>query len=206
MKSMQATAVKPDTREAILDAMDSLMVRFGYRKTTMDDLAREAGISKRTIYLYFPSKEEVALSSIGRVVETAQAHMKQISLEDGDPIRMVERMLVERVMARIHAVEGYRQSLDELFEAVRPAYLARRQTQFDLEQSILANALEEGRLSSAFKFDDAVETARDLLSATNAYLPYSLSVRELGQIKEIEQRVQRLAKLLVRGLTREERK
>lgn len=201
MKNMQATAVKPDTREAILDAMDALMARFGYRKTTMDDLAREAGISKRTIYLYFPSKEEIALSSIGRVVETAQARMKQISLEDGDPSLRIERMLVERVMARVRAVADYRQSLDELFEALRPAYLARRQTQFELEQGILADALEDGRLAGIFRFDDASQTARDLLSATNAYLPYSLSVRELGQSTEIEQRVQRLASLLVRGLS-----
>lgn len=201
MKNMQATAVKPDTRESILDAMDALMARFGYRKTTMDDLAREAGISKRTIYLYFPSKEEIALSSIGRVVETAQARMKQISLEDGDPSHRIERMLVERVMARVRAVADYRQSLDELFEALRPAYLARRQTQFELEQGILADALEDGRLAGIFRFDDASQTARDLLSATNAYLPYSLSVRELGQSTEIEQRVQRLASLLVRGLS-----
>jgi AcrR family transcriptional regulator len=200
MKNMQATAAKPDTGEAILDAMDALMARYGYRKTTMDDLAREAGISKRTIYLYFPSKEEVALSSIGRVVQTAQARMKQIAIEDGDPRLLLENMLVERVMARVRSVEGYRQSLDELFEAVRPAYLARRQTSFDAEQQIIADALNAGQAAGIFSFDDANETAHDLLSATNAYLPYSLSVRELGQIKEIENRVRRLAKLLVRGL------
>ena len=200
MKGVQAVAVKPDTRDSILDAMDALMARYGYRKTTMDDLAREAGISKRTIYLYFPSKEEVALSSIGRVVETAQARMKQIALDGGDPRKCVERMLVERVMARIRSVSLYHQSLDELFEAVRPAYLGRRQSQFEIEQSILASALTEGKRAKVFAFDSAKETARDLLFAMNAYLPYSLSVRELGNPKEIESRVQRLAKLLVRGL------
>jgi len=200
MKSVQAVAVKPDTRDSILDAMDALMARYGYRKTTMDDLAREAGISKRTIYLYFPSKEEVALSSIGRVVETAQARMTQIALDGGDPRKCVERMLVERVMARIRSVSLYHQSLDELFEAVRPAYLGRRQSQFEIEQAILASALTEGKRAKVFAFDSAKETARDLLFAMNAYLPYSLSVRELGNPKEIESRVQRLAKLLVRGL------
>jgi len=200
MKGVQAVAVKPDTRDSILDAMDALMARYGYRKTTMDDLAREAGISKRTIYLYFPSKEEVALSSIGRVAETAQARMKQIALDGGDPRKCVERMLVERVMARIRSVSLYHQSLDELFEAVRPAYLGRRQSQFEIEQSILASALTEGKRAKVFAFDSAKETARDLLFAMNAYLPYSLSVRELGNPKEIESRVQRLAKLLVRGL------
>ena len=204
MKTMQA-AVKPDTREAILDAMDVLMERYGYRKTTVDDLAKEAGISKRTVYLYFPSKEEIALSSIGRVVENAQAKMREIALEDGDPAKLVARMLVERVMTRVRAVENYRQSLDELFEALRPAYLARRQTSFENEQEILTEALENGRLAGVFRFANAEETASDLLSATNAYLPYSLSVRELGQINEIETRVRRLAALLVNGLERKQK-
>src|SRR5690349_12627047 len=149
---MQAIAVKPDTRELILDAMDSLMARFGFRKTTMDDLAREAGISKRTIYLYFSSKEEVGLSSIGRVVEAAEAQMRGIASEATPPKDRLERMLVERVMTRVRAVADYRQSLDELFEAVRPAYLARRQSQFEVEEEILIGVLEDGAKAGEFRF------------------------------------------------------
>jgi hypothetical protein len=127
--------------------------------------------------------------------------MRGIAAEDGDPKERLERVLVERVMTRVRAVAEYRQSLDELFEAVRPAYLARRQTQFEVEQAILVDVLQEGMVAGEFGFDDANETARDLLFATNAYLPYSLSVRELGQINEIEARLRRMARLLVRGLT-----
>ena len=198
---MTVAPARPDTKEVILDAMDSLMARYGYRKTTMDDLAKEAGISKRTIYLHFSSKEEVGLSSIGRVVESAQARMLSIAEETVTADNKLERMLVERVMVRVNAVADYRQSLDELFEAVRPAYLARRQNQFENEQAILIAVLEEGKRSGTMSFANARETAQDLLFATNAYLPYSLSVRELGQTQEREQRVRRLAKLLVRGLT-----
>jgi len=179
------------------------MARYGYRKTTMDDLAKEAGISKRTIYLYFPSKEEVALSSIGRVVEMAQAAMRQIATEVPDHRQRIQRMLVERVMTRLRAVESYRQSLDELFEAVRPTYLVRRQQSFEMEQQILSDALSEGKRDRVFNFENVDNAAFDLLSATNAYLPYSLSVRELGEIKHIEERVNRLAELLVRGLASE---
>lgn len=199
---MHAVAAKPDTRETILDAMDTLMARYGYRKTTMDDLAKEAGISKRTIYLYFPSKEEVGLSSIGRVVSQAQSRMQAIAAEERPAVERIQRMLVERVMTRVRAVADYLQSLDELFEAVRPAYLARRQSQFEAEQSLLAEVLAEGRADGSLLFDDAQETARDLLVATNAYLPYSLSVRELGQTSDIESRIERLSSLLVRGLIR----
>ena len=45
-----------ETREAILDAPDRLLTTRGFRSVTMDDIAGEAGVSRRTIYMYFPSK------------------------------------------------------------------------------------------------------------------------------------------------------
>ena len=45
------------TREAILDATDRLLARYGFKKMTIDDLAREEGIGKGSVYLHFPSKE-----------------------------------------------------------------------------------------------------------------------------------------------------
>lgn len=44
-------------RGAILDAARALFARYGYKRTSIDDVAREAGIAKGTVYLYFASKE-----------------------------------------------------------------------------------------------------------------------------------------------------
>jgi AcrR family transcriptional regulator len=46
-------------RAEILDAALQVFGQYGYRRTSMDDVAREAGIAKGTIYLSFTSKEEV---------------------------------------------------------------------------------------------------------------------------------------------------
>ncbi len=46
-------------RAVILDAALRVFGQYGYRRTSMDDIAREAGIGKGTIYLSFASKEEV---------------------------------------------------------------------------------------------------------------------------------------------------
>jgi TetR/AcrR family transcriptional regulator, regulator of autoinduction and epiphytic fitness len=46
-------------RAAILDAALRVFGQYGYRRTTMEDIAREADIGKGTIYLSFASKEQV---------------------------------------------------------------------------------------------------------------------------------------------------
>lgn len=42
--------------DRILDALATLIARWGYGKTTVDDVAREAGVAKGTVYLHWPTK------------------------------------------------------------------------------------------------------------------------------------------------------
>lgn len=191
---------KADTRESILDAADALMQQFGFRKMTMDDIAREAGISKRTIYTYFPSKEEVGLSSIARVVAHAQATMRDAAELSGSASERLQEMLVGRVMARIECVGEYRQSLDELFEAVRPTYMERRKEAFSVESGLIETVLLEGNAAGEFAVPAPRRTAEILLRATNAFLPYSLSVAELGEVEAIRNGVAEMSQILIRGL------
>jgi AcrR family transcriptional regulator len=46
-------------RAALLDAAVSVFARFGFRKTSMDDVARAAGVSRQGLYLLFTNKEEL---------------------------------------------------------------------------------------------------------------------------------------------------
>lgn len=46
-------------QDKILLAADALFVRYGVKSVTMDDIARELGISKKTIYQYFQDKREL---------------------------------------------------------------------------------------------------------------------------------------------------
>lgn len=201
---MSAPAVRADMREVILDAVDRLLGRYGYQKMTMDDLAREAGISKRTIYLHFPSKEAVALSSIDRVVDRLLEQLQAIARGDGPPAERLRQMLLTRVLFRFDSVRDYYQSLDDLFAALRPAYMARRDHYFAAEAAIFADLLAEGARLGAFTVEEPVATAHTLLWATNALLPYSLNVRELGEREAIEAKAARIADLLLDGLCRRE--
>lgn len=184
---------KTSTRDAILDAVDTLMARYGFRKTTMDDIAREAGVSKRTIYLYFKSKEDVGLSSIGRVVEHVHAEMSRLASQSGDREAKLRTILRRRVMGRVEQVQEYAHSLNELFEAVRPEYMARRVRAFDAEIDIVSSVLGD----SANLHDR--QTAETLILATNAFLPYSLSVRELGSLESIQARLDVMIDTLLNG-------
>lgn len=54
------------TKDQILSAAASVIIRFGFNKTNIGDIAAEAGLSRRTIYLYFKGKEDLLESLLYR--------------------------------------------------------------------------------------------------------------------------------------------
>ena len=55
----ERTAAKADMQERILQTTDRLFYEQGIRAVGVDTIAAEVGISKRTLYNYYPSKDEL---------------------------------------------------------------------------------------------------------------------------------------------------
>lgn len=55
-----------DRGDRILDALAALIARWGYGKTTVDDIAREAGVAKGTVYVHWPTKGAMLQALIER--------------------------------------------------------------------------------------------------------------------------------------------
>ena len=189
-----------DVRDRILDAADELLARFGYRKMTIDDLARRAGIGKGSIYLHFRSKQEVALSTVDRIVDQVVDRLREIATEDSPVESRLRRMLLARVLIRFDAVRHYPESVNELLGELRSELLQRREDYFRRETRVFAAVVAEGDDSGELDASETAEVARTLLIATNAMLPYNLSVKELGRRSDTKKKVERVADLCLRGL------
>ncbi len=194
------------TRDAILDATDRLLTKYGYKKMTIDDLAQEVGIGKGSVYLHFSSKEEIALSHIDRIVERLKVKLRNIAQKDSSVAERLHEMLLERVLFRFDSAQHYSRSLDEMLSVIRPALLKRRKRYFEEEAHIFADLIKVGQDSSVIVAGDASDIARTLLSATNSLLPFSLISVEFDDRKAIRDRTAKTADLLIRGLiSKEER-
>jgi AcrR family transcriptional regulator len=68
--SPELSSTDSPTRDRILEQSQSLFFKIGVRNVTMDDIARELGISKKTIYQHFKNKAEI-------VREVSVAHCQQ---------------------------------------------------------------------------------------------------------------------------------
>ena len=62
-------------KETVLKKSLELFIRNGFKTVTMDDIAKELGISKKTIYLHFSAKDELVKATVDYVFLTATEKM-----------------------------------------------------------------------------------------------------------------------------------
>jgi AcrR family transcriptional regulator len=154
----------------ILDAAEALLVRFGYRRTTVDDVARAAGVGKGTVYLYWPSKMELVATVLTR--QSAEMLAEQLAVVRADPAEV-----------RLH------RSMRRTFLQIMGRPLAKAFATYDY--SVLGEVLTESRSGAQFvtgKLDTtvrylAVLHEHGLLAddpAADPALPYRLSAPVTG--------------------------
>jgi AcrR family transcriptional regulator len=73
-------ATRDPRRQAILDAALGQFMRYGFRRTSMEDIARETGVSRASLYQHFRNKEEIFRSLAERLheqtLESVEAALK----------------------------------------------------------------------------------------------------------------------------------
>jgi AcrR family transcriptional regulator len=89
-----ASASADDVRERILAAGERCIDRHGIRKTTMDDVAAEARLSRPSVYRYFSDRDDLLIELIARHARVLndRAH-KTMSRQSSFPDQIVEGLL-----------------------------------------------------------------------------------------------------------------
>ncbi len=86
----------------ILDAASTLILRWGYNKTTVDDIARQAGVAKGTIYLHWKTREELFTALMRREMVRMAGDLARRVAEDpaGSTLRGILKHSALAVMKR----------------------------------------------------------------------------------------------------------
>jgi len=130
---------KTAKRDAILDAAERLFARFGFRRTSVDDVAREAGIAKGSVYLHFEGKEAMLTAVLARIIEEAERRCiaaeaaktpfpeRLYGLLEAQLAFVYERVGRSDHLMELHAARSRRDA--EMIQAALTAYV-RRLTRF----------------------------------------------------------------------------
>ena len=104
--SVQTTqARKEATRDAILDAAFERFTLSGYRRTSMDDIATAAGISRAAVYLHFGNKEEI-FRTLSELIQERHLREAEAALELDAPVEERLRRVLQAKLDTFMEVVG----------------------------------------------------------------------------------------------------
>ncbi|MGC5170064.1 TetR/AcrR family transcriptional regulator [Microbacterium sp. DT81.1] len=104
------------TRQTLLEAATAEFVAFGYRRSSMESVARRAGLSRATLYLYWSSKEQLVRSLVEALHEEHLSAMREaIERRHGDTAQQLAAVLEAR-FARFVALTASSPNAAELYD------------------------------------------------------------------------------------------
>jgi len=184
--------VKSDAkREAILRGGMAVFLKFGFERTSMDEVAARAGVSKMTVYRHFGSKEDLFAGVITELCNpiVAKELERLFDQEPEQALRGYAQRMIDTVFApetielhRIVIAESSRfPKLGEMFYASGP--------QVCIE--VLARYLKQNRNDPRFRIGNPTRTAEEFLELLRGYghLRVLLKISKALTPQEIDSRI-----------------
>ncbi len=140
-------------RNDIVKSAAGVFAKFGFKKTTVDDIAQALRKGKSSIYYYFNSKEDIFKAVVEKEADSLRAKIEEIMASEMDTIEKIRayvetRMLSVKVMSNYHTfINDNDVSNLDLIEKLRAKY--------DTEELIIIKMLlKEGMENGQFKIKD----------------------------------------------------
>jgi AcrR family transcriptional regulator len=169
MSSLRNNPRAGDPRDTYLDAARDCILDVGWRRTTLTEVARRAGVSRMTIYRTWSDMQTL----LGDLMTREWGGVVQAAVAAEDPnLGAVERM-VEGVVGTVRKLRD-----NELFvriieldpELILPYVLSRRGRSQDLILAITSDAIRAGQATGDVRDGNPVALARGLLLAAHGFV------------------------------------
>ncbi|MCX6234337.1 MAG: TetR/AcrR family transcriptional regulator [Bacteroidetes bacterium] len=186
-----------ETRKNILEVASKIFGKYGYKRTTIGEIASSAHKAKGSVYYYFVSKEDLFKEVVGKELNVLKVELSRISEGKEDPINKLKNYLVTRMRLLSNAV-NYHETLksnilDQLdfVEDVKNEF-------YRYEAVLLSGILKEGVENNVFKPIDYKMASEVIIMVTKGLeMPFFLQ----NKYKELETRSEELFNILMTGMT-----
>ena len=159
---------KDEVREQLVQSARLVFARYGFKKTALDDIAREARKGKSTIYYYFKSKDDIF-----KAVIDAEAEIRSKSIEDQisaieDPQQKLKTYIYVRMLSLKNVGNYYEAIKNDLLDNL---YFVNslRTNHFDAEVNVVKNLLLEGVDKGIYTIQNPELTAKTVVTLLQGF-------------------------------------
>ncbi len=162
------TDSRKDVREIIINVARGIFGRFGFRKTTMDEIAQAAHKGKSSIYHYFKSKEQIFQAVVEKESYVLKEEITKAIKQQDTP----QKKLRAYVMTRMQILNR----LANYYSALRDEYLEHysfieklREKHLKDEVKMIKQILKKGVEQGIFSIENLELTAQAIVTALKGF-------------------------------------
>jgi AcrR family transcriptional regulator len=185
-----------EREEQILRAAERLLKHYGFSKTTVSDIAREAEVGVGTVYLHFASKDDIVAALASRRHDHLLGEMRRIAEGEGGYADRLQALLRVRLEQLVRYLEDGQHGRD-LVSCGCPAVTRIHANYRRAEQELLAEFLSRASRDGEFDVSECPAVSRLILLLCDQ-LTEDPGIREdargLGRLVRLAHRI------LLRGL------
>ena len=185
-----------ETKDKILDVATNIFSKFGFHKTTVDEIARAAHKAKGSVYYHFKSKEELFQGVIDKEFQILRGELIK-AIDSG---KNAKEKLTNYITVRMKTLN----KLTNFYDALKNDYLnylnfiGEIRERYDNEETILIKSILTGGVNNnEFEINNVEITAPAILTALKGLeMPFFLE----NKYNELESRLNELISILIRGV------
>mgnify|MGYP001132378062 FL=1 len=141
-------------KKKIVDQSIQLFLQYGYKSVTMDDIAKHMGVSKKTIYLHFPTKDELVEQSAVNHLDGIIKKINVISKQSKDPIIELYQIKKEALNHLSSEKNSPQYQLQKYYPSL---YSKLKEKEFSALSGLFSNSIQEGIQTGIFRKDIDVD-------------------------------------------------
>lgn len=187
---------KDQTKEKILTVAARMFGKYGFQKTTVDEIARTAHKAKGSVYYYFKSKEELFLAVVTQEINVLKSGLTRVIVDSQDATGMIRSYLMNRMTLMKDAINYHESLTAGLVDDFGFLSECREDfTRFEIE--LMKAVLDRGLRENKFQIKDTQATAQVIILAMKAI---EIPFYQQHKIAEYEQTIVELLDILIKGL------
>ena len=151
-------------RDLILTTASNIFKRFGFKKTTMEDIASSLNKAKGSLYYYFRNKEDIFRSIVEKEKNQLHKELESVLTADISPEKKLKEYFTKKILLLKKLPNYYSAFRDKHLEHYRFVSELRRNSKEDDIKSI-KEILDEGEKANSFRKADYKKIAANISGA-----------------------------------------
>ena len=150
MEQSPSNLIKKDqvTRQLILDSARQVFERFGYKKSTVEDIAKALGLGKSAIYYYFINKEDIFKAVLDHEAEELKNQLVEAVNQSANPQDKLRTYITVRVEVIKKLGNLYNFEKRDILSGNNVLDLRRKYDQIEVD--LISDILTQGQVSGKF--------------------------------------------------------